>query len=219
MKIIFIFLIFLNQININRYANLYFIRHAQGEHNLAALKNGLEEYENPKWFDAVLTDKGIIDSMKIQNKIKNLNPDLIYCSPFRRTIQTMYYSVTNVENIPIIIDDNLRETMNNHPCNYRNNKTEIERYTKNLFGDKYIDYTNVLDFTLNKTVISRGKLWLKNLVAYLKNQPYIKNVLIYTHGGFMKSFLNSYLLRKLNKNIKCFDYPNNLEICKIKYVI
>ena len=223
MKLIYIFFIFLIKYPIlDKYLNLYFIRHAQGEHNAAAEKCGFQEYENIKWFDAELTPKGINDSINIQNKIKRLNPDVIYSSPLKRTIQTMYYSTKKINDIPIFIDDRLRETMNEHPCNYRNNKTEIEKWTNNLFHDRFINYENIFNYHENINnnesiyfVITRGVEWLSSVLTSLKNRPYVNNVLIFTHGSFMKYFLNSPLLKKLNTNYKCFDYPNNLEICHI----
>ena len=151
-----------------------------------------------------------------------MNPDIIYSSPFKRTIQTMYYSTQKINDVPIIIDDRLRETMNEHPCNYRNNKTEIEKWTNNLFDDRYINYNNVLNNPENinnkesiHSVLSRGLEWLSSILFSLRKRPYINNIVIFTHGSFMKYFLNSEILKKLNTNYKCFNYPNNLEICKI----
>jgi broad specificity phosphatase PhoE len=220
MKIIYLFLIFLiKYTNRNNYINLYFIRHAEGVHNKAAKEYGHQEYKNIKWFDAILTNKGINDSINIQDKIKEINPDIIYSSPFRRTIQTMYYSTKKLNNnISIILDDNLREKVNGHPCNYRHNKTEVIRFTSNLFKNRpyKLHYENVLDDD-NKinNVIIRGTKWLQMILRTIN----IKNIIIYTHGGFIQYFLNSEILKKLNTNYKCSSYPDNLEICKIKYVL
>ena len=47
-----------------------------------------ERYELPLFFTS-LTEKGIMNSKNLSNKINKINPNVIYCSPFLRTIQTI----------------------------------------------------------------------------------------------------------------------------------
>ena len=200
--------------------NLYFIRHAKGYHNDAAIKFGVFECENNEWFDAELTNEGIIQAKELYYKIETIKPDLIYSSPFLRTIQTMEYSVGhNFANIPIILDDNVRETINGHPCNYRHNKDFIINYTKNN-SNRIINYDGIIDSErkfekIPNDLIIRGKKWFNDMLNYIKDKPHISNIIIYTHGSFIKYFLNSPCFRKLNTNIKCTRYPPNVEICPI----
>jgi len=124
----------------------------------------------------------------------------------------MYYSIIiRNNNIPIIIDDRVREELSNHPCNYRHNNSEVISFANNLFTNvtyKFYYEDNKID-----PIIIRGTNLLKEILL-TKNSN--KNIVIFTHGRFMKYFLNSMLLKHLNTNNKCFGYPDNLQICKIK---
>jgi len=224
MKIIITLLIILCNLNIfikkHRTINLYFIRHAKGYHNDAATKFGSYEYKNNKWFNAELTNEGINQAKELYYKIETIKPDLIYSSPFLRTIQTMEYSVGhNFANIPIILDDNIRETINGHPCNYRHNKDFIINYTKHI--NRTINYEGIIDSErkfekIPNDLIIRGKKWFNDMLIYIKDKPNISNIIIFTHGSFIKYFLNSPDFRKLNTNINCKKYPPNIEICPIQ---
>lgn len=200
--------------------NLFFIRHAKGYHNDAAVKFGSFQYENDEWFDAELTNEGINQAKQLYYKIENIKPDLIYSSPFLRTIQTMEYSVGhNFANILILLDDNIRETINGHPCNCRHNKDFIINYTTNL--NRNFNYDGIIDSKKNfekipSDLITRGKKWFNDMLNFIKDKPYITNIIIFTHGSFIKYFLNSHFFSKLNKNIKCKRYPPNVEICPIQ---
>jgi broad specificity phosphatase PhoE len=217
MKTLISFLILL--CNLNRDINLYFIRHAKGYHNQAAINFGFNQYENHEWFDAALTDEGISQAKELYYKIENIKPDLIYSSPFIRTIETLKYSLgNNFINVPILLDDNIRETINGHPCNYRHNKEFIINYTKTI--NRTFNYDNIIDFyrfneNIPDDLIIRGNKWFLNMLLYIKNKPDIKNIIIFTHGSFIKYLLNSYHFRKLNTNNNCKRYPPNVEICPI----
>jgi len=223
MKIIISFLILLCNLNIfikkPRDINLYFIRHAKGYHNEAAINFGFHQYENHEWFDAALTDEGISQAKKLHFKIETIKPDLVYSSPFIRTIETLKYSLgNNFNEISILLDDNVRETINGHPCNYRHGKNFIINYTKSI--NRTFNYDNIIDFprcreNIPNDIIIRGNKWFTNMLLYIKNKPNIKNIIIFTHGSFIKYLLNSYHFRKLNTNSACKSYPANVEICPI----
>ena len=62
---------------------IYLIRHAQSEANAASdLDNGTFYY------DARLTPLGKEQALNAQNKLKNIDFDLMLCSPLTRTLQT-----------------------------------------------------------------------------------------------------------------------------------
>ena len=223
---IFIYLLFLILYylinNKTNNLNLYFIRHAKGLHNDAALLYGDLEYNNTLWFDAPLIQEGITESIKLKNLMSIIKPDLVYSSSLRRTIETMYYSL-NRNDIPIFIDDNIREKINGHPCNFRSNKNDIILATNSLFKNTNINYDYIWDFDdynkiekIPEDLIFRGHIWFNNMIDYIKDKP-IKNIIIYTHGGFIQYFLNTHPFDKLNTNFRCHSYPENLQICLIKY--
>ena len=174
---------------------VHFIRHAESTANKAAERN-INEYNSEKWFDAKLTSKGIEQATKLQNyKIK---PDLVYTSPFRRTITTLYYSLAllNINNLPIIIDNRIGEIQNGHPCNYYGTDKQI--YNRNIESEK--------------DVVNRGELWFHDMVTYIKDKPNIKNIFVYSHGIFIYEFLNNSTL-SLDHN--CNDFPTNTQICSV----
>ena len=174
---------------------VHFIRHAESTANKAA-KTNINEYDSEKWFDAELTLTGIEQAKKLQNyKIK---PDLVYTSPFRRTIATMYYSLAllNINNLPIIVDKKIGEIQNGHPCNYYG--TDVQIYNRNIETEK--------------DIINRGESWFHDMVTYVKDKPNIKNVFVYTHSVFMYEFLNNSSLL-LNHN--CRGFPENTQVCSV----
>jgi bisphosphoglycerate-dependent phosphoglycerate mutase len=54
-----------------RIIKLILIRHAEGYHNKAAEEHGVDEYKNPAWKDAILTDKGIEQSRQLKEFMNN----------------------------------------------------------------------------------------------------------------------------------------------------
>ncbi|KAJ3769090.1 phosphoglycerate mutase-like protein [Lentinula raphanica] len=97
---------------------IYLLRHGQAMHNID--KNWPEK-------DPPLTDFGIQQSKSVSIPV---TPDLVVCSPMKRTIQTMYAILPNIaskpngEQIPIEIWPNLREATN-APHNNGSPRTEI----------------------------------------------------------------------------------------------
>ena len=62
---------------------IYLIRHAQSEANVAL------DLDNPNfYYDAKLTSHGKKQAKNAKNKFKNINFDLMLCSPLSRTLET-----------------------------------------------------------------------------------------------------------------------------------
>ena len=55
---------------------LYVLRHEERDNNPLPL--------------SPLTSNGFMNSLKLVNEINDIKPDIIYCSPFLRTIETIY---------------------------------------------------------------------------------------------------------------------------------
>lgn len=184
-----------------RIVNLYFIRHGESYHNL--------NKKNKNIFDSPLTNNGITQSTNLYKNILDIKPDLIYTSPLRRTLQTLFYSLLNQINtkIPIIIDDNVREFNRGRPCDFRHNKDQIIKYTK-LFNYNNIDYTNISnDLNSNKresfeNIHGRVLAWLEGIKTYIKDKPHIQNIVVYSHVFFIRTALD-YLSKKIKKNGTC----------------
>jgi broad specificity phosphatase PhoE len=214
---------------VNRMVNLYFIRHGQGYHNLAYNSFGNNAYSDKKYMDAMLTNEGVLKSKQLYDKLIDNPPDLIYSSPLRRTIQTMNYSMVGMNNstmfkdVPIILDDRLRELLNTHQCNYRYSKDNVKNFVNdNVTHKSRVSYDNVdntnKEYPFEESMddlIRRGEEWLDDLIQKTKKNS-IRNIYIYTHGEFIYMFLNRSKLNKLSKDdISIMRYPSNNEIYKI----
>lgn len=169
--------------------NLYVIRHGQTEVNLKQQINGINDID--------LNQTGIEQAKQMEQKIKELSIDLIYCSPLKRTVNTA--KIVNTSNIPIIYDNRIieRDTGN---MMYQS----VSVLDLNLWFDKNKDiiYENVEGF---KSTITRMEDFINNIKQAHQN----KNILLVTHGDVYKAID---VISK-NGNIDMF-YPENCEIKK-----
>jgi broad specificity phosphatase PhoE len=110
---------------------IHFVRHGEGQHNVAARKN----FDNTRYdittFDAPLSTYGVtqcVDPKELNEKV-SMNTKLVVVSPMRRTIQTATLSFPHlIGNIPWIAHENLRERCGIFPCNSRSTKLDLSRY-------------------------------------------------------------------------------------------
>jgi len=196
--------------------NLYFIRHGESMHNIGKNKN---------IFDPPLTKNGIEQSSNLYKNILDIKPDLIYTSPLRRTLQTVFYSLLNqINNIPIIIDDNIREFNLGRLSDFRHSKDQIIKYTK-LLTYNNLNFDNISEDSNNKReseedVNKRIQQFLEKLKLNIKDKPHIKNVIVYSHSLFISKILK-YLSSKLNKTGTCDidGYISNGKICALLYSV
>jgi len=201
-----------------RIVNLYFIRHGESMHNL--------NKQNKNIFDPPLTKEGISQSSDLYKNIIDIKPDLIYTSPLRRTIQTLFYSLLNQINndMPIIIDENLREFNRGRKCDFRHSKDQIIKYTK-LLNYNNINYDKIPDNLNNsreteENLNKRIQQFLEDLKLYIKDKPNIKNIVIYSHGLYISNMLK-FLASKLNKTGTCEidTYISNGKVCAALYSV
>ncbi|KAH3899718.1 related to Probable phosphomutase PMU1 [Saccharomycodes ludwigii] len=122
-------------------------RHGQGYHNLIVDTYGEPEWDRYwsklngdgelEWFDAHLTELGIkqverTGSLIFNGQLDGVVPDVFYCSPLRRCIETFHNSWNQVANlqergitdhdydtIELNILEGLRETIGEHTCDKR----------------------------------------------------------------------------------------------------
>lgn len=106
---------------------VHFLRHAQGEHNVAGAVDPVNGYLREDLVDAVLTEHGINQCKEVYEKYfvgsdKSMVSDvqLIVVSPMRRTLQTATHCFADhVENTPFVAVEHLREQTGLHPCDLR----------------------------------------------------------------------------------------------------
>ena len=122
--------------------HIYFIRHAEAEHNV--LENLY--YDNPKLcdvYDSKLTEEGEIQTKETLKKLikSKVNFDLVFISPLTRTIQTFillkdYFKDTKTK---IIITDMVKELVSYCNKNKGMKLTDLKKFLKE----------NNLDFDIN----------------------------------------------------------------------
>ena len=94
--------------------NIYFIRHAEAEHNVLESKYGHLGYEKWNIHDPKLTERGIEQTNNIKKKLNEnkIHFDSIFISPLTRAIQAYFLIENNINNdAKIIITDFAREVV------------------------------------------------------------------------------------------------------------
>ncbi len=147
---------------------LYVVRHGQTEWNVLKKMQGS--------IDIPLNENGIAQAEQTKNNLKNIDFDIILCSPLARARQTAQ-TINKEKNLNIIFDDRLRER------NYGEfegaskasfNYNDFWAYNKNL---KYQKAENVQDFF--------GRI--SDFLDDIKNKYPNKSVLVVCHAGVIKA--------------------------------
>ena len=148
--------------------NIYAMRHGFTRMNKEKLYNGQ--------VDEDLIEEGIEQAKEARETVKNMDFDVIYCSPLLRAKHTC--EIVNSKNVPVIYDDRLKE------------RTLGELDGKDLpkeglTMDDFYNYfytTEVKGYESIPVLFSR----VHSFIDELKNKDY-KNVLIIAHGGILRS--------------------------------
>jgi 2,3-bisphosphoglycerate-dependent phosphoglycerate mutase len=139
-----------------------------------------------------LNSRGVENSEKLVDILKKENINLIFSSPFVRTLQTIY-PYSSEMNIKINIDYSLSEyhsrrliSRENYGVNLPNNMLKIYNHNpnyKSIIGPKDIYYPET-----NFDCLSRVKSFLRYIIKNYKNTD--KNILIVTHMHICLDILN-----------------------------
>ena len=175
-----------------RTISLYYIRHGQASHNVAADLYGDYAYFDPVYTDSSLTEIGIKQATDLQLFFKKNCPDIVFSSPLKRCLQTLDYALIHYHK-EILVDDRLAERLGEHPCNKRSHKHEISKFVnRKLHIDKVNDNHNwITKREHDNDIIHRGKEWYFELLNYLKNNHDIKKVAIFSHYDFLTTILTN----------------------------
>jgi broad specificity phosphatase PhoE len=103
---------------------IYFLRHGEATHNVAATQKGDAAYNDPAYTDAQLTDTGFEQSHNVALESHQLSA--IYCSPLRRCRDTLLTAIDGVRYRHVFLDDRLMEPQG-HICNRRLERDNIVR--------------------------------------------------------------------------------------------
>jgi 2,3-bisphosphoglycerate-dependent phosphoglycerate mutase len=139
-----------------------------------------------------LNCRGIENSEKLVDILEKENIDLIFSSPFVRTLQTIF-PYSNKKNIKVNVDYSLSEyhsrrliSRENYGVNLPENMLKIYNYNpnyKSIIGPKDIYYPET-----NFDCLSRVKSFLRYIIKNYKNTD--KNILIVTHMHICLDILN-----------------------------
>ena len=200
-----------------RVVSLYFVRHGQADHNVAAEKYGEYAYWDQLYTNAKLTDKGIMQSNNLNSFFNINNPDLVFSSSLKRCLETLDYALINY-NEDIHVDDRILERCGEHPCNKRGSKNEINTYINRPLNLTYVN--DEIFWSSNREsdneMIKRGREWYFYMLNMLKENENINKVAIFSHYDFLTTILSIGLPISLPENGRPFD---NCEIREIKIFI
>lgn len=145
---------------------VYIVRHGQTDSNLAGVYNLLEED---------LNENGINQAKVLSEKIKDLDYEIIYCSPLKRTIHTA--NIINRHNKKIIFDERLVERKHGKLAGMPWNTVDREKHWNYYNQEKYADEESVPE------LFERVHEFLEEL----KTKKH-ESVLVVAHSGVSKAF-------------------------------
>lgn len=147
--------------------NLYVIRHGQTDCNKNRKYNGL--------FNEDINEIGVEEAKKAGESVKNLDIDLIICSPLKRTKHTC--ELVNVNNIPVIYDDRLMERDAGILTNTVVDDYYFTEYN-NYYSNNILDGLEPLPELFNR---------VHSFIEEIKDKYNDKNILLVTHGDVSRA--------------------------------
>ena len=173
---------------------IYVIRHGRTKMNKNMVLTGQ--------IDEDISEEGIEQAKEASMKVKDLDLDVVYCSPLLRARHTC--EIINVNNVPVIYDDRLME------------RTFGEGDGKSLKDlgmvyDDYISYSFQIDIPGYEDMPTFFKR-VHSFLDDLKTKDY-KNVLISTHGCVLRAIYYYFHDVPEDGNLaKLYPRPENCQI-------
>eukprot|EP00009_Paramoeba_aestuarina_P003911 CAMPEP_0201524486 /NCGR_PEP_ID=MMETSP0161_2-20130828/22675_1 /ASSEMBLY_ACC=CAM_ASM_000251 /TAXON_ID=180227 /ORGANISM="Neoparamoeba aestuarina, Strain SoJaBio B1-5/56/2" /LENGTH=250 /DNA_ID=CAMNT_0047923905 /DNA_START=54 /DNA_END=806 /DNA_ORIENTATION=+ len=166
-----------------------FVRHGQGEHNLAAHDIGRHIYLLPEYTDAKLTELGKSQASELRPFADTLKIEKVFVSPLCRALETATLAFGT--STPYYCVEEIREQYGKHFCDKRRNVSVL----KEEFG--HVDFSSLSDadpwFTEEREtkahVISRTDKVLNDFL--MKDEK--ERLALVGHSSFLLSLFNSAL--------------------------
>lgn len=165
---------------------LYIIRHGQTESNRGNKLLGIT--------DESINDYGYKQIINVKENLKEIKFDICFSSPFKRTLETA--SILSNKEIPIIIDDRLKE----RGFGVLEGGSSNDKYTPDFWNF----YINRNDYEIEPLKELFGRT--KQFIDYLKQNYEDKCVLIVSHAA---------TIRALHYNIVGFDENTDMLLFKV----
>eukprot|EP00050_Salpingoeca_kvevrii_P015100 m.43566 g.43566 ORF g.43566 m.43566 type:complete len:283 (-) comp6161_c1_seq1:100-948(-) len=117
---------------------VFFVRHGQGHHNLAAIEAGhgclcKEEavshcpYMDEALLDPPLTAEGRAQAEALQDAAAGSNVSVILVSPLTRALETATIGFARCTDVPFVALESSREQNGRHPCDKRRSVNELAK--------------------------------------------------------------------------------------------
>lgn len=148
--------------------DIYIVRHGQTDSNLAKVFNTYIEDIN---------ENGIKQAEELRDRIKDIDFDVIYCSPLLRAVHTK--DIINVNNVKTIYDVRLEERDPGALAGMPWDTVDREKYWNYYEKEVYKDEESI------DHLFSR----IEEFLNELKDKDF-KKVLIVAHSGVSKAFYN-----------------------------
>lgn len=146
--------------------NLYIVRHGQTDWNIQGRIQGSTDIE--------LNSTGINQAKQTAQLLKDINFDIIYSSPLKRTIETARL-INKYHNLDIITDNRIIER---NFGNFEGTQNVLTNITDYLDYEKNLNTNNVESI---KELFNRTENFLFDIYNNYKNTN--SNILVVTHGG------------------------------------
>lgn len=153
---------------------IYITRHGETEWNKAGRMQG--------WQNSNLTEKGVLNALRLGESVKAIEFDCIYCSPLGRAIDTAKY-IRGSKRTAITIKDSLKE-MGFGLWEGKENTELEELYPEQRYNFWYKPHLyEPVDGETYQELIRRVSVVLNEIM----NNTTAKNVLIVTHAAVIKA--------------------------------
>lgn len=145
---------------------LYIVRHGQTDGNVNKIMDGVRDID--------LNENGIEQAKTTRDTLKNIDFDLVICSPLSRTKHTM--EIININHTEVIFDCRIKE----RDCGEFTGKS-FDSLDRNLYWN-YFDKTCYEKAESMEHLFNRVYLFLDEIKEKYKD----KTILLVTHEGITK---------------------------------
>lgn len=204
-------------VDADKVKTLYFIRHAEGEHNVARRNFGRQAYLEEKYYDAPLTEEGRRQAKEARenalkasikrNEFHLDNVELVVVSPLRRTIQSATILFEDYYKDKFTAMEGIRERYGVHPVDRRPDISDMRKEYAN------VDFSNIVhdkDLLWKRDVRETMQELHSRAVRFLN---WIKNrkeseIAVVSHHDFLKALLNTVHVSQGDYSFKNMEVKN-----------
>ena len=194
---------------------IYFIRHAEAEHNVLERKFG-KDFEKINVYDPNLTDKGVNQTLLTIQKLRRLTNrgvvfNSVFISPLKRTFQTYFLIYKNLNrNTQVFATDFAREVLSGldknkgQPLSWLKNELKEEKINLDFMTKEYWWYDDGKNKENENEGSLRFQIRLRLFILWLIFRPE-NNILIISHShvfnGLQDKGIVNADLAKMDNNV------------------